>query len=114
MNVSELTGEYHADINALTAEIGRLSRLLEASLAGVCPGHGRSECVSCCWPGEGVAHPTTLDGVELRPIKTAEQTAAEALRAKYMPQLIKLWDADTERTEFLEAVYGLIVEASKL
>lgn len=48
-----------------------------------------------------------------RPIKTAEQLAAEALRTKYMPQLIKLWDADTERTEFLEAVYGLIVEASK-
>lgn len=57
MNVSELTGEYHADINALTAEIGRLSRLLDASLAGVCPGHGRSECVSCCWPKDAARAP---------------------------------------------------------
>lgn len=48
-----------------------------------------------------------------RPIRTAEQLAAEAHRANYIPQLIKLWDADTERTEFLEAVYALIVEAGK-
>lgn len=52
-------------------------------------------------------------GVKLRLVRTAEQLAAEAHRAKYMPQLGKLWDADTERTEFLEAVYALIVEAGK-
>lgn len=48
-----------------------------------------------------------------RPIRTAEQLAAEAHRAKYMPQLVKLWDADTGRTEFLEAVYAMITEAGK-
>jgi hypothetical protein len=52
-------------------------------------------------------HPT------LRPIRTAEKLAAEAHRAKYMPELVKLWDADTKRSEFLEAVYAMIVEASK-
>lgn len=65
------------------------------------------------WVAEGVAHPVNLGQCEIRPIGTAEQLAAEAHRAKYMPELIKLWDADTERTEFLEAVYALIVEAGK-
>lgn len=60
--------------------------------------------------------PHSQHGADLpnfRPIRTAEQRAAEEHRSKYMPELIKLWDADTPRTEFLEAVYAMIVEAGK-
>lgn len=48
-----------------------------------------------------------------RPIRTAEQLAAETHRAKYFPQLEALWAADTQRTDFLEAVYALIVEGQR-
>lgn len=61
--------------------------------------------------GDEWAH--CIEDVEFRPARTAEQLAAEEHRAKYMPRLIKLWDADTQRTDFLEAVYALIVEAGK-
>lgn len=48
-----------------------------------------------------------------RPIRTPEQIAADEHRARYMPKLIRLWDADTRREAFLEAVYEMIAEAHK-
>lgn len=77
--------------------------------------HGRAICVWLWVRRDGntdqVEWAEGPDRLEFRPIRTAEQLAAEAHRAKYMPQLIKLWDADTGRTEFLEAVYAMIAEA---
>jgi len=48
-----------------------------------------------------------------RPMCTAEQLARDAHRAKYWPQLVELWEADTKREDFLEAVYAIIAEADK-
>lgn len=79
--------------------------------------HGRAVCVWLWVRRDGnteqVEHAESPDRLEFRPIRTAEQLAAEEHRAKYMPQLMKLWDADTQLTNFLEAVYALIVEAGK-
>lgn len=47
-----------------------------------------------------------------RPLRTVEERAEEALREKYMPKLQQLWDADTRHEEFLEAVLGLLRQAS--
>lgn len=34
--------------------VAEASRITDALMGARCPGHGRSECVSCCWPkGEG-------------------------------------------------------------
>lgn len=74
--------------------------------------YGKERClVENTTPGKEREQCGPIEFYTFRPIRTAEQLAAEAHRAKYMPQLIKLWDADTQRTEFLEAVYALIAEA---
>lgn len=63
--------------------------------------------------GEGHEWSRPLGDLKFRPIRTPEQIAAEEHRAKYMPQLIQLWDADTAREAFLEAVYEMIASAQK-
>ncbi|MEE5068610.1 hypothetical protein V2J79_05190 [Pseudomonas alliivorans] len=50
--------------------------------------------------------------IEMRPVRTAEQIATDELREKYMPTLIELWNEDTNRSDFIEAVLKLIREAS--
>lgn len=63
--------------------------------------------------GETYASRETFDryGLKFRPIRTAEQIAAESHRAKFVGELNRLWDADTKRSEFIEAVYNLVLEA---
>lgn len=79
--------------------------------------HGRAVCVWLWVRRDGnteqVEHAESPDRLEFRPIRTAEQLAAEAHRAAYMDKLSALWDADTKRSDFLEAVYALIVQAGK-
>lgn len=51
------------------------------------------------------------DRCAFRPIRTAEQIAAEEReqhRATTMAELNRLWDADTKRSDFLESVYRLM------
>ena len=38
-----------ADVEAALSKLGHIIEEMQ-SLATTCPGHGRSECVSCCWP----------------------------------------------------------------
>lgn len=44
--------ENQAELRASCAK-GWALRIWLAARATTCPGHGRSECVSCCWPMTG-------------------------------------------------------------
>lgn len=48
-----------------------------------------------------------------RPIRMPEQIAAEEREKKIKDELNELWDADTRRNDFIEAVYRLIVKEAQ-
>ena len=101
--------------HSYAAHVGQRVRIVAHDVLGEGGDEGTPVAVYAFDLSTGTGYHALIAG-HFRPIRTAEQIAAEEgeqHRAKYVGQLNKLWDADTKRSEFIEAVYALIVEAGK-
>lgn len=95
------------------AHVGQRVRIVAHDILGEGDDEGTPVAVYAFNLSTGTGYHALIAG-HFRPIRTAEQIAAEERewhRAKYVGELNKLWDADTKRSEFIESVYALIVEA---